>query len=103
MWNEPKSEESRNKLAYTICSDADEILHENYADCVKLSKTVKKVHGSHSTIENVGQHLADMLAEIEKDRLLLFLGRGSAFADEHNSAFFVEDNELVLIDCPATS
>ena len=34
---------------------------------------------------------------------LLFLGRGSAFADEQNSAFFTEDNELVLIDCPATS
>ena len=44
-----------------------------------------------------------MLTEIENDRLLLFLGRGSAFADEHNSAFFTEDNELVLIDCPATS
>lgn len=35
--------------------------------------------------------------------MLKFLGRGSAFADEHNSAFFIEDNELVLIDCPATS
>ena len=44
-----------------------------------------------------------MLTEIKNDCLLLFLGRGSAFADEHNSAFFDEDNELVLIDCPATS
>ncbi len=35
--------------------------------------------------------------------MLQFLGRGSAFSDEHNSAFFIEDNELVLIDCPATS
>lgn len=35
--------------------------------------------------------------------MLKFLGRGSAFADEHNSAFFIEDNDLVLIDCPATS
>lgn len=32
-----------------------------------------------------------------------FFGRGSAFADEHNSAFFVSDNDLVLIDCPATA
>ena len=35
--------------------------------------------------------------------MLKFLGRGSAFADEHNSAFFVHDNDLILIDCPATS
>ena len=92
-----------NERAYTLCSDADTILPDNYADCVKLFRTVKRVHGSHSTIENVGEHISDMLAEIQNDTLLLFLGRGSAFADEHNSAFFVEDNELVLIDCPATS
>lgn len=92
-----------NERAYTLCSDADTILPDNYADCVKLFRTVKRVHGSHSTIENVGKHISDMLAEIQNDTLLLFLGRGSAFADEHNSAFFVEDNELVLIDCPATS
>ena len=35
--------------------------------------------------------------------MLEFLGRGSAFADEHNSAFFVHDNDLILIDCPATT
>ena len=92
-----------NERAYTLCSDADTILPDNYADCVKLFRTVKRVHGSHSTIENVGEHISDMLAGIQNDTLLLFLGRGSAFADEHNSAFFVEDNELVLIDCPATS
>ena len=92
-----------NERAYTLCSDADTILPDNYADCVKLFRTVKRVHGSHSTIENVGEHISDMFAEIQNDTLLLFLGRGSAFADEHNSAFFVEDNELVLIDCPATS
>ena len=92
-----------NERAYTLCSDADTILPDNYADCVKLFRTVKRVHGSHSTIENVGEHISDMLAEIQNDNLLLFLGRGSAFADEHNSAFFVEDNELILIDCPATS
>ena len=31
--------------------------------------------------------------------MLKFLGRGSAFTDEHNSAFFVENDELILIDC----
>ena len=97
------SASDENERAYTLCSDADTILPDNYKDCVKLSGTVKRVHGSHSTIENVGVHIAEMLTEIENDRLLLFLGRGSAFADEHNSAFFTEDNELVLIDCPATS
>lgn len=35
--------------------------------------------------------------------MLRFLGRGSAFADEHNSAFFINQHELVLLDCPATS
>ena len=94
---------TQNERAYTLCSDADTVLPANHADCVKLSETVKAVHGSHSTIENIGGHLSELLTEIQNDRLLLFLGRGSAFADEHDSAFFVEDNELVLIDCPATS
>lgn len=35
--------------------------------------------------------------------MLSFFGRGSAFSDCHNSAFFVSDKDLVLIDCPATS
>lgn len=35
--------------------------------------------------------------------MLKFFGRGSAFADEHNSAFFIYGNDLILIDCPATS
>ena len=34
---------------------------------------------------------------------LKFFGRGGAFSDEHNSAFFVADNELVMIDCPASA
>ena len=97
------SVQERNERAYTLCSDGDTILPENYSNCVKLSEQVVRVHGSHSTIENVGEHISELLTEIDNDRLLLFLGRGSAFADEHNSAFFVEDNELVLIDCPATS
>ena len=35
--------------------------------------------------------------------MLTFLGRGSAFADEHNSAYFVDDGNLILIDCPMSS
>ena len=35
--------------------------------------------------------------------MLRFPGRGSAFTQEHNSAYFTEDNELVLIDCPMSS
>ena len=31
--------------------------------------------------------------------MIKFLGRGSAFADEHNSAYFIEGSTLVLIDC----
>jgi len=31
--------------------------------------------------------------------MLKFLGRGSAFADTHNSAYFIEGNDLILIDC----
>ena len=29
--------------------------------------------------------------------MLKFLGRGSAFTDEHNSAYFIENDELVEI------
>lgn len=35
--------------------------------------------------------------------MLKFFGRGSAFADKHNSAFFIDEKNLVLIDCPATT
>ena len=35
--------------------------------------------------------------------MLKFLGRGSAFTDEHNSAYFIDNDELVLIDCPMSS
>lgn len=32
--------------------------------------------------------------------MLDFFGRGSAFATEHNAAFFQSENDLVLLDCP---
>lgn len=35
--------------------------------------------------------------------MLTFLGRGSAFTDEQNSAYFVENDDLILIDCPMSS
>ncbi len=35
--------------------------------------------------------------------MLCFTGRGSAFADEHNSAYFTPGNDLVLIDCPMSA
>ncbi len=31
--------------------------------------------------------------------MLTFLGRGSAFTDQHTSAYFVDGNDLVIIDC----
>lgn len=35
--------------------------------------------------------------------MIKFLGRGSAFADENNSAFFTEEGRMILIDCPMTA
>ena len=35
--------------------------------------------------------------------MIKFLGRGAAFCDENNSAFFKYENKLVLIDCPMSS
>lgn len=93
----------RNERAYTICSDRDVILPDNFKDCTELSRMVRRVDGSHSTIPEIHTHISAMLDEIKSDRLLLFTGRGAAFADENNSAFFTHDNELILIDCPATA
>ena len=35
--------------------------------------------------------------------MLRFFGRGSAFADDHNCAYFVSGGDLVLLDCPMTA
>lgn len=51
----------KNELAYTLCSDRDTVLPDNYMNCVKLSKSITKVHGSHSTLENIGEHLKSLL------------------------------------------
>ena len=35
--------------------------------------------------------------------LLQFFGRRSAFFEQQNSAFFIQDHQLILIDCPMSS
>ena len=35
--------------------------------------------------------------------MLAFAGRGSAFTDEHNAAFFIENKTLILLDCPMSA
>ena len=35
--------------------------------------------------------------------MLTFLGRGSAFTKEHNCAYFVDGNDLILLDCPMSA
>ena len=32
--------------------------------------------------------------------MLTFFGRGSAFSDQQNSAYFEDNNDLILVDCP---
>lgn len=54
-----------NERAYTLCSDADIILPSNDKNCRKLSQYVTSIHGSHSTIENVGEHLSALLTEVQ--------------------------------------
>ncbi len=63
---------TQNELAYTLCSDGDTVLPDNYSNCEKLSKQVVKVHGSHSTIENIGEHISELLTQIQNDSLPLF-------------------------------
>ena len=35
--------------------------------------------------------------------VLTFFGRGSAFTDEQNAAFFWHGNDLIIIDCPTVA
>lgn len=60
------SEYDKNELAYTLCSDGDTVLPDNYRDCRRLSGQVMRVHGSHSTIENIGGHISELLSEIQR-------------------------------------
>lgn len=61
------SEYCKNERSYTLCSDGDTVLPDNYSNCAKLSEQVVRVHGSHSTIENIGEHISELLAEIKND------------------------------------
>ena len=97
------SENSRNELAYVLCSNGDELLPGNISLAAKLARSVREVSGSHSTIDDLKVRLADTFAKLENDSLLRFFGRGSAFADQHNSAFFISGNDLVMLDCPASA
>lgn len=35
--------------------------------------------------------------------MLNFLGRGAAFTDNHNCAFFIDDSDFVMLDCPMSA
>lgn len=35
--------------------------------------------------------------------MLTFLGRGSAFTNAHNCAYFINNQDLILLDCPASA
>jgi len=35
--------------------------------------------------------------------VLKFFGTGSGFSDEHTSAYFIENKEMVIIDCPVST
>lgn len=60
------SEHDKNESAYVICSDEDTIIPDNYGNCMKLSRNVTIVHGGHSSIENLEEHLKDSLERIMK-------------------------------------
>ena len=60
------SEHDKNDLAYTLCGDEDTLLPDNYGNSMKLSRDVTIVHGGHSSIEKLGEHLRDLLERIMK-------------------------------------
>ena len=55
---------NRNEYATVLCSDADTILPNNYEICFMLSHSVTKVHGSHSTIQNLTAELHNILQKL---------------------------------------
>lgn len=60
------SAKDKNELAHTLCSDADTIIPDNHVNCVKLSCTVTRVHGGHSSIEDLGEHLGILLEKTKQ-------------------------------------
>ena len=84
------SVKTHNARSYTLCSDSDTIIPGNFAICVKLAKSVLRVHGSHSTIDDVGIFIADILRDLNevvqlRNRLKKqFLDENTKFADTNN-------------------
>ena len=60
------SANDQNKQAYVLCSNADTVLPNNYANCIAFAKSIKCVNGSHSTIIDLQEHLSDIIAMIVK-------------------------------------
>ena len=58
------SQNEKNILAFSMCSDHDTVLPENYMNCEKLSVEVLRVHGGHSTIDNIGEYFSDLISRI---------------------------------------
>ena len=59
------SAQNQNVQAFVLCSDADTVIPDNYANCIALAHTVRRVSGSHSTISDLQVHLSEMLAATE--------------------------------------
>ena len=55
------SAQNRNEQAFVLCSGADTVIPDNYANCIALAQSVKRVSGSHSTINDMQAHLAETL------------------------------------------
>lgn len=55
---------NRNEYATVLCSDADTVLPNNYEICLILSHIVTKVHGSHSTIQNLTAEFQNILQKL---------------------------------------
>lgn len=60
------SENTKNPLAYTVCSDADTLIVGNYANCQRLSFKIISANGDHSNIKNRDALLKECFAEIIK-------------------------------------
>lgn len=61
------SEAYKNPLAYTICSDNDSVLPNNYELCELLSAKVERAAGSHSTIVDLKEHLNEIFYLFEQN------------------------------------
>lgn len=96
------SVKTQNEQAYTLCSDGDTVILGNFAKCAKLARSVLHVHGSHSTIENVGKYITDILNNFNeivqlRNRLKKqFLDENPNFAD-NESLRYAFDQAIVEV------